>query len=150
MSKVYLLAASLIHLMIICLAVSSAGGQEKKESQSVPPPPPTTKTQPKPKHIFSPFLSVKHVEAEIAFQRALFAQHVDVRAVAENGMHREMWGYKDAYLFWLRQRSFPNDTIDWGAYVRAFAQQALMFKAKIRPAPASPGSPPVPPPRWEV
>ena len=149
MRKVYPLAASLIHLTIIFLVVSSAAGQEKKESQSVSRTSSTTKTQPKPKHVFSPFLSVKHVEAEIAFQRSLFAQHVASSAVAENVKHREMWGYKDAYLFWLRQRSYPNDTIDWGAYVRAFAQQALMFKAKIRPAPASPGSPPVPPPRWE-
>ena len=143
------LLTSLIRLVIMCLVVSSAGGQEKKESPSVPPVPAAKKAQPKPKRIFSPLLSVKHLEAEIAFQRALFGQHVATTSIAENGKHREMWGYKDAYLFWLRQRSFPNDTIDWRAYVRAFAQQALMFKAKIRVPPALPGTPPVQPPRWE-
>lgn len=149
MPKICTLVKLLLCLTIVCLIVSSVRGQEKKDSSSAPLPPSVAKAQPKPKPVFSPQLSVTHLEAEITFQRSAVAQHITTKSVVENGNHHEMWGYKDAYLFWLRQRSFPNDTIDWTAYVRAFAHQAVMFKAMIRVPRALPGVLSVQPPRWE-
>jgi hypothetical protein len=59
---------------------------------------------------------------------------------------RKEWNYEDAYLFWMRQRAYPNDTVDWTAYATAFLRQALMPKARLK---VPPGFAQIAPPRWE-
>jgi hypothetical protein len=54
----------------------------------------------------------------------------------------ERWKYRDAYLYWLRQRAYPNDTINWNAYVRAFAQRLVMPKLFFRSKPTAGVAPP--------
>lgn len=39
-------------------------------------------------------------------------------------------GYLEAYLFYLRQRAYPNDTVDWSAYRRAVQQRERMPAAR--------------------
>ena len=68
----------------------------------------------------SPLLSVRGLEQQIASSR--------VRGVNQ-------WSYKDAYLFWLRQRAYPNDTVNWRAYAAAFVQRALMPSVHFKLAP---------------
>lgn len=53
--------------------------------------------------------SVKRLKAEIETEKTNV-----------NESERRAWEYKDAYLYWLRQRSFPYDTINWVAYIHAF------------------------------
>lgn len=45
----------------------------------------------------------------------------------------EEWNYHQAYLYWLRQRAYPNDTIDWSVYTEAFAQRDLMNEVSLMP-----------------
>src|SRR5579863_202174 len=92
-------------------------------------------------------LSLKRLENEVAAEKKKYL--LRETSVGENRNFREKWEYRDAYLFWLRQRAFPNDTINWLAYVRAFAQQSLMPWVRFRLAPAAPGLPPKQPPHWE-
>ena len=102
-----------------------------------------------PKPVPTPWISVKHLQEQIEFRNMEF----DLKPAAGSDSRRgkpEMRGYKDAYLFWLRQRAYPYDQISWAAYSRAFAQEALMLRASFRLAPAAHGVlPPAPPPKWE-
>jgi len=83
----------------------------------------------------SSLVSVHRLEQQIASARA--------RGLKE-------WNYRDAHLDWLRQRAYPNDTVDWRAYTAAFAQRTLMPFAQFRLAPGlRPGVQPGAQPRWE-
>jgi photosystem II stability/assembly factor-like uncharacterized protein len=132
-------------------------GQEGKQPPSTPPAvkaPPATpdtakKTTPKPRSIFSPWFSVKHLEAEIAFRKTLFPEKAQSGVEREILGHPELENYREAYLYWLRQRSFPYDTINWSAYLHAFTQQALMLRATFRLPPHVAGVAPPQPPTWE-
>jgi photosystem II stability/assembly factor-like uncharacterized protein len=107
---------------LICIILCWVG-LHAQESHPVSTPPPNSPSQPKTQRV-SPVMellsSVHRLEQELAFERT-------------KGPKR--WEYKDAYLYWLRQRSYPNDTINWRAYLQAFSQKALMPKARFRPAP---------------
>ncbi len=118
MIKTLPVSVSTFVCVILCFPVLRA-----QESHPVPNPTVNSPSRPKTQRV-SPVVellsSVHRLEQELAFQRT-------------KGLER--WEYKDAYLYWLRQRSYPNDTINWNAYLRAFSQKALMPKAHFRPAP---------------
>lgn len=81
----------------------------------------------------SSLISVHKLEQQIASSRA--------RGLKE-------WNYSDAHLYWLRQRAYPNDTVNWKAYSAAFAHRAAMPFAKFRlAAPFNLNA--VASPRWE-
>jgi hypothetical protein len=83
----------------------------------------------------APLLSVRKVEQQIASAR--------IRGV-------DKWSYKDAYLYWLRQRAYPNDTVNWKAYADAFVRRALMPIAQFKLAPGlGPGLKATAQPQWE-
>jgi photosystem II stability/assembly factor-like uncharacterized protein len=83
----------------------------------------------------SPLLSVRGLEQQIASAR--------IRGI-------DQWGYKEAYLYWLRQRAYPNDTVDWKAYAAAYVRRALMPIAKFKLAPGlAPGITAITQPQWE-
>ena len=67
----------------------------------------------------------------------------------ESDTSREEWEYKDAYLFWLRQRAFPGDTVNWLAYVRAFQVQAEMPRLLMHNPSAAYGLIAPELPRWQ-
>jgi len=68
----------------------------------------------------APFLSVAKLQQQIQ---------------SEHPWAREERGYKEAFLFWLRQRAYPNDTINWKAYAAAFLQQLSMPRVLLKPSP---------------
>jgi photosystem II stability/assembly factor-like uncharacterized protein len=70
----------------------------------------------------------------------------DLAAERTRGQGHGAWEFQDAHLYWLRQRAYPNDTINWMAYVRAFVQLASMPKFRVK---SPPGLAAVPQPRWE-
>jgi fibronectin type 3 domain-containing protein len=37
----------------------------------------------------------------------------------------------EAYLFWLKQRAYPNNDVDWSAYARAYAHRSRMRPALL-------------------
>jgi len=86
-------------------------------------------------YIARPMFSVKQIEADIN------AERLDAKDTT-----RKDWGYRDAYLFWLRQRSFPNDSINWLAYLRAFLHLPDMPRVGRKSAPGLVGGAP---PRWQ-
>lgn len=83
----------------------------------------------------SPLLSVRGLEQQIASAR--------IRGV-------DQWSYKEAYLYWLRQRAYPNDTVDWKAYAAAFMRRALMPIVQFKLAPGlAPALTATAQPQWE-
>jgi len=58
----------------------------------------------------------------------------------ENGLD-----YLEAYEYFIGQRAFPNDTVDWSAYARAQKHAAGMKPTTLR----SGGNTPATPPAWE-
>ncbi|HEY6770281.1 MAG TPA: hypothetical protein VI386_36525 [Candidatus Sulfotelmatobacter sp.] len=85
-------------------------------------------------HFARPMFSVKQLEADLGALR-----------FSEKEKEHKDWGYRDAYLFWLRQRSFPNDSINWLAYLRAFLHLPDMPRVGRKSAPGFVGEAP---PRW--
>jgi len=69
-----------------------------------------------------PHVSVARLADEVSFAKA----HNDRR-----------WTYLDAYLYWLRQRAYPRDTIDSSAYKAGMEQKRLMPEAQISGVPES-------------
>ena len=105
---------------------SSPGGEQKFAKESYLPSSLVV-------HLFS----VSALEEDVAADRTHWA-----RDMGSTGREE----YEDAHLYWLRQRSYPNDTINWMAYVRAFVQLATMPRFRVK---SPPGVAAVPQPRWE-
>lgn len=55
------------------------------------------------------------------------------------------WNYSEAQLYWLKQRAYPNDTIDWRAYTAAFVAKLKMSALALLLPPGLAAEPP----RWE-
>ena len=69
-------------------------------------------------------------------------------ADASRQQHGEVWDYLESYMHWLRQRAYPNDTLDWRAYQRAYAKRDRMAALRVEPSGRLIGLD-VQPPKWD-
>jgi len=116
------------------IAVGQSSKPGKKSASTQKPATQTTAAQ-NSTFVPSSLISVRRLEQEIASARA--------RGLKE-------WSYRDARLYWLRQRAYPNDTVNWRAYSTAFTQRSLMPFAKFKLPPGhGVGFQLQPHPRWE-
>jgi hypothetical protein len=135
-TKMFTTAYFLVGLLL-GFSFIAAGQATKPRGSSTNTQKPATQTTAAQTTAFVPssLVSVHRLEQQIASARA--------RGLKE-------WNYRDAHLFWLRQRAYPNDTVDWKAYTAAFVQRALMPFAEFRLASGhGPGLRPVAQPQWE-
>jgi len=127
------LQKTLILLIALCslwCAASVAPAQEPIASPSSSAETPETRPA---------FDSVTGLEKIIAQRKAMFKARQQERQKREKAgqtvseeekAEKAGTGYLEAYLFYLRQRAYPNDTIDWSAYRRAAEQRSKMPAAR--------------------
>lgn len=126
--------------MCFSAVIVLAGGQSRSSSEKSASSSPTVSRRKTANQWLQQVSSLKTVESEVA------AEHLPI--LTEQRENLDVWGYRDAYLYWLRQRSFPNTRVDWRVYVQAFLHQIAMPKLKFRIPPGAPGVAIVQP-RWE-
>ena len=99
-----------------------------------------TAGKPSAKHILAkpdPMNSVKAVKAEIArLQKAAALRKkkdpdADAHEKKQNEAEEAGTDYYEAYLYYLQQRAYPKNAIDYSAYARAYAQRDRMAAARI-------------------
>ena len=83
-----------------------------------------------------PMNSVKAVKAELA--RLKKAAELREKKKPDAELHEKKHDeeesgpdYYEAYLYYLEQRAYPKNVIDWSAYTRAYAQRDRMAAARI-------------------
>jgi photosystem II stability/assembly factor-like uncharacterized protein len=139
-------ALSLTILLGIGLISVRAQAQSPAEkSQAAAQPPPAVRPLPPPA-----MQSVKALEKQIAALKAAAkaraaekakhgekageedrdSRHIKGRPI-ENEAEENGTDFLEAYLYDYRQRAYPNDSIDWSAYDRAYAHRARMAPARM-------------------
>ncbi len=86
-------------------------------------------------------VSLLHQEIEL---KKIEVKQKESESGRKNIRERE-WNYAEAQLYWLKQRAYPNDTIDWRAYTSAFATKLKMAAMRLLLPPGVAGQAP----RWE-
>jgi photosystem II stability/assembly factor-like uncharacterized protein len=89
--------------------------------------------------------SVSLLSQELQLKRLQFKRNEEAGTPATNGDSEQEWGYAEAQLYWLRQRAYPNDTIDWRAYALAYIAKLKMSALALLLPPGVTATPP----RWE-
>ena len=89
--------------------------------------------------------SVSLLRQELQLKQLRFAQEGTTASPMTNASSEHEWNYSEAQLYWLRQRAFPNDTIDWRAYTAAFIAKLKMSALSLVLPPGIAAHPP----KWE-
>jgi photosystem II stability/assembly factor-like uncharacterized protein len=89
--------------------------------------------------------SVSLLTQELQLRTLKFKQDARSNSSASNGDVEHDWSYSEAQLYWLKQRAYPNDTIDWRAYALAYIAKLKMSALALLLPPGVAALPP----RWE-
>ncbi len=72
------------------------------------------------------------------------------RIAPRTSQGEQAWNYDGAYLYWLQQRAYPKNEINWDAYSRAFSQRSRMSSARFAPREFAANQSALPAePRWD-
>ncbi len=89
--------------------------------------------------------SVSLLTQELQLKILQFQKAVESGSPASHSPSELEWGYSEAQLYWLKQRAYPNDTIDWRAYALAYIAKLKMSALTLLLPPELAARPP----RWE-
>lgn len=120
---------------------TTAQGQSKQSSHALP-----KQLSPLTHHMWMRALdSVSLLRQELQLKQLQFSHGGTTATPTTNASSEHEWNYSEAQLYWLRQRAFPNDTIDWRAYTAAFIAKLKMSALSLVLPPGIAAHPP----KWE-